>query len=307
MDRRTSGVRRCTVPVDPADLRFVLAVSRGGSLLGAARALGVDKATVIRRIDALEESLGAKLVERAQRGWTLTAAGRTAAEAAERIEEEIARLTGAVSEDEGGVVRLTAPAFFARQFLIPEMGRFQLGWPRIELRLLTTNAMLDLGKRDADIAVRNVRPDRGRLVSRPLGRLGHAVYAARSYVERRGAPRTRDDLRAHHLLGYEATTILQPELRWIAESGIPVVLRVTDTLTLLDGVRAGLGIAPLPCCIGEHDRDLVRIDVCGRGRDEICCVYPEDLRETARIRAAVDWLGEIWTRHRSVLEGPSVP
>ncbi len=294
------------MPVDPADLRYALAVSRAGSLLGASRALGVDKATVIRRIDALEEALGAKLVERAQRGWTLTDAGRAAADAAQRIEEELARLAGAVSETEGGVVRLTAPAFFARQFLIPEMGRFQLDWPRIELRLLTTNAMLDLGKRDADIAVRNLRPDRGRLVSRPLGALGHAVYASRDYLGRRGAPRLREDLRSHHLLGYEGTTVFQPELRWLVETGMPVALRVTDTLTLLDGVKAGLGIAPLPCCIAENEPELSRIDVCGRGEDRIFAVYPEELRESARIRAAIDWLSETWTKHRDTLEGPTI-
>ena len=199
---------------------------------------------------------------------------------------------------------LIASLVFARQFLIPEMGRFQSRWPKIELRLLTTNAMLDLGRRDADIAVRNVRPDRGRLVSRPLGTLGHAVYASRAYVARRGEPRSREDLRSHHLLGYEGTTVFQPELRWMVDTGMPVALRVTDTLTLVDGVKAGLGIAPLPCCIGELEPDLLRLDVCGRGEDRICCVYPEELRESARIRAAVDWLAETWTRHQTTLEGP---
>jgi molybdate transport repressor ModE-like protein len=292
------------MPLDPADLRYALALSRAGSLLGAARALGVDKATVVRRIDTLEEALGAKVVERAPRGWTLTAAGQAVADSARRIEAELDRLASVVHEDDGGVVRLTAPAFFARQCLIPEMGRFHAAWPRVDLRLVTTNAMLDLEKREADLAVRNLRPDRGHLVSRPLGTLGHAVYAARAYLDRRGLPASRDALRSHHLLGYEGKTVYQAELEWLGEIGMPVGLRVTDTLTLLEGVKAGLGVAPLPCVLGEGEPTLVRLDLCGRGFDRICCVYPAELREAPRMRAAVEWLVETWAAYRATLEGP---
>jgi len=291
------------VPADPDDLRYVLAIARAGSLIAAARELGVDKATVIRRIDALEEALGRRVVERAPRGWVLTAVGNAVADAAREVEGVLDRLSTAVADDDGGVVRLTAPAFFARQFLIPEMGHFRQAHPRVELRLVTSNALLDLGRREADIAVRNVRPDKGNFVTRPLGILGHGVYAARSYIERRGLPSSRGELKSHHLLGYESKLLFQPSLQWIAELGLPVALRVTDTLTLLDGVKAGLGIAALPCAIGETDPELVRLDVCGRGSDDIVCVYPEELRDAPRIRAGVEWLADLWRKHAAVLEG----
>jgi molybdate transport repressor ModE-like protein len=291
------------MPADPDDLRYVLAIARAGSLIAAARELGVDKATVIRRIDALEEALGKRVVERAARRWTLTAVGGAVAEAAREVEGVLDRLASTVAEDDGGIVRLTAPAFFARQFLIPEMGHFRQAHPRVELRLVTSNALLDLYRREADIAVRNVRPDKGNFVTRPLGVLGHAVYAARAYIERRGLPSSRDELKHHHLLGYEAKLFFQPSLQWIADLGLPVALRVTDTLTLLDGIKAGLGIAALPSAIGETDPELVRVDICGRAADDIVCVYPEEIREAPRIRAGVEWLADVWLRNQKVLEG----
>jgi DNA-binding transcriptional LysR family regulator len=293
------------VPADPDDLRYVLAISRSKSLIGASRALGVDKATVIRRIDALEDALGKRVIERAARGWTLTPAGEAVAEAAREVEGVLDRLASAISDDGGGIVRMTAPAFFARQFLIPEMGRFRAAHPRVDLRLITSNALLDLGRREADIAVRNVRPDRGNFVIRPLGNLGHAVYASRSYVELRGVPASREELRRHHLLGYESKLVFQPALQWIVDLGLPVALRVTDTLTLLDGIKAGLGIAALPCALGEADSELVRLEVGGRGTDDICCVYPEELRESPRIRAGVEWLADVWQHYADVLRGPA--
>jgi DNA-binding transcriptional LysR family regulator len=291
------------VPADPDDLRYLLALERQGSLLGAARALGVDKATVIRQVEAAEQAMGVPLVARSSRGWSLTPAGSSCAAAAAQIEELLAQVHAGLQagREAVGVVRLTAPSFFARQFLIPGLGDFHRRWPQVDLRLVTSNALLDLGKREADIGIRNVRPDVGRFVARRLGRLGHAVYAAPTYLERAGAP-TREALGGHHLLGYEHRTVYQDELQWLADA-LPVALRVTDTLTLLEGARAGLGIAVLPCAVGDADAGLVKLDALGKGYDEIGCVYPEELRDAPRLRAVVDWLVELWGRNAAALEG----
>jgi DNA-binding transcriptional LysR family regulator len=277
--------------VDPDDLRFVHAVAEHKSLLGAARALGVDKATVIRRIDAAELSLGTKLVDRRPHGWVLTPAGEQASASAERIRGVLEELRLTLSGETGGVVRATAPAWVSRVLLIPAMARFAERWPAIDLRLVTTNEILDLTRREADVALRNVRPTQARLVCRRVGELALGVYASRAYLAKHGVP-TASSLAGHRVVGYEGR-LVHPEAHQLLAAGPPVTFRTTDTMALADAIRAGLGLGSIPCLLGDDDPELVRTPL-PVARDDIFVVFPDDLRDVPRVRAVIDWLVETW-------------
>jgi molybdate transport repressor ModE-like protein len=295
---------RMCMDVDPDDLRFVGAIGEHGSLLAAARALGVDKATVIRRVDALEEALGAKVVDRTPHGWRVTESGRHAIEASERVRQAIEALRSTISGQVGGVVRATVPAWIARAFYIPAMGAFRAEWPAIDLRLVTTNAVLDLGKREADVALRNVRPTQARLTLKKCGVLGCGVYASKGYIAQRGMPSDVAELRRHHLVGYEGKLVHPGEHQFLVESGAPVAFRTTDTLSLLDAIKAGLGIGSIPCAAADPEPDVVRLPF-PVSQDDIFVVFPDDLRDVPSVRAVIDWLAAVWHAHDAILSGAS--
>src|SRR5689334_8785319 len=158
--------------MDWNDLRYLLAVHRGGSLAGAAKALGVTKATASRRLAALEEALGTELVARTPDGLTLTEAGRIALSSA----EEMARIAAAIESRLGnaedgavrGTVRLTAPQWLAERLLLSELPALRAQHPGLEVQLLGTNAVLDLTRLEADLALRNVKPTHLSLVARKV-------------------------------------------------------------------------------------------------------------------------------------------
>ena len=173
--------RTSSLPWD--DLRCVLAVARTGSLSGAARALGIEHSTVFRRLNAIEKRLGVKLFERARSGYTPTANGEFAAAAASSMEVEALaierRMLGA-DERLTGVVRLATSELFAG-FLLPlVLNDFLAAHPEIEIEVDVSSRVVDLTRREADLALRapNAPPDH--LIGREVGELRYAVYGTRS-------------------------------------------------------------------------------------------------------------------------------
>jgi molybdate transport repressor ModE-like protein len=182
-------------------------VQRQGSLARAARELGVTKATASRRLAALEEALGAKLVERRPSGLELTPAGRQAIAAAEGVEAALAgladRVSAAADVRPAGLVRVTVPPWIADRFLIPALPELTARYSELQVDLDGTNKILNLAQREADVAIRNARPTQRSLIVRKVARLGGCVYGSRLYLEGRGTPRSRKEVVGHDVLAYE--------------------------------------------------------------------------------------------------------
>lgn len=288
------------------DFRFVLALRRAGSLARAAASLEVDKATASRRLSALEEALGARLVERTRQGWTLSAAGERVADAAEAMEAAAADAAAEVSGlDTGlrGVVHVTAPVWFSRQLIIPALSQFRGIHPAVDIRLIATNITLNLEQRQADVAIRNARPTQQSMIAKRIGRLGSAIYAAPGYLKARGTPESRDDLKDHALVAYNDTVTYAQDLAWIAEACPNVVFRVSDTVVLCEAVRSGIGLGVLPCYIADSDPELVRVELTEPGEEDIFICAPGELARLPRVRAVMDWLCELFASHQDRLLG----
>ena len=288
------------------DFRFVLALRRAGSLARAAASLEVDKATASRRLSALEEALGARLVERARQGWTLSAAGERVADAAEAMEAAAADAAAEVSGlDTGlrGVVHVTAPVWFSRQLIIPALSQFRGIHPAVDIRLIATNITLNLEQRQADVAIRNSRPTQQSMIAKRIGQLGSAIYASHEYLKARGTPQSRDVLKDHALVAYNDTVTYARGLAWIAEACPNVAFRVSDTVVLCEAVRSGIGLGVLPCYLGDSDPDLVRVELAEPGKEDIFICAPGELARLPRVRAVMDWLCELFASHQDRLLG----
>jgi len=294
--------------VDWDDLRYLLAVHRKGSIAGAAKELGVTKATASRRLAALEEALGAELVERHPRGLTLTAAGREVLAAARGMDEAVASLAdriGAGAKGQpSGTVRLTAPQWLAERCLIPALGELKLRHPELEVDLSGTNRLLNLAQREADLAIRNQRPTQRSLLTRKIGEIGGCVYASQLYLERRGAPRSRREVAGHDVLAYE-TLGGMPGFEWLREpeTGGRIAFRANDPAALVGAATAGLGLTAVPCMLGDAEPSLRRIDALGFARCDLFLITPAALRTTARVRVVSDFVVEMMKRHRALLQG----
>ncbi|MBX7083941.1 MAG: LysR family transcriptional regulator [Nannocystaceae bacterium] len=293
--------------VDWNDLRYLLAVDRRGSLARAAAELGVTKATVSRRIDALEEALGTTLVERGASGWTLAEAGRRVVRTATEVEAAclaMERDLARADERVEGVVRLTAPPWIAERLVIPAMPRLLARHRALDLRVLGSHELLDLVGRAADLALRNVIPTHGPLVVRRVGELAGCVYGSPLYLEHRGHPRDRAALSEHDLVGYEGMGGM-PGFEWMREPPFAarVVFRASDPVGLASAIAAGLGLGAIPCLLGETMPNLVRVESLGVGFSPLYLVTHEDLVETARARAVARFLVEVLRANEGVLMG----
>ncbi len=183
------------------DTGIFLALTRAPSLRAAARSLGVDQATVGRRLNALEAELGAKLFLRAKDGYLLTAARRMESAALDlrtRIEGQ--------DTSPGGLVRVTSTDSIAIDLLMPAIERLQQHWPHIRVDLEVSTQLLSLTRRQVDIAFRNVRPEAPDLVVRRVASWPVGLCASAGYVERFGVPVPEDELRGHHLVAYARPT-----------------------------------------------------------------------------------------------------
>jgi DNA-binding transcriptional LysR family regulator len=283
--------------LDWDDLRYVLAVRRAGSLNAAARALKVDKATISRRIGAVEQALGVRLFDRRPEGFKLTPHGDRVVAATAEIDDAVSSLVAALSDERGetgGVVYLSVPQFFATQVLLPALPAFRASHPGIELVVNASSSVLNVARREAEVGLRNVKPDQLSVTVKRVGRLSLALYASKAYVARRGLARSPQELRDHDLVGWENAFTYTEEFRWVEKLGAPIALRLNDAAVLCDAVAAGLGIAALPCILGDERAGLVRLDAFGTGRDDIYAVAPGELRRSGRVRAVIELVVGAW-------------
>jgi DNA-binding transcriptional LysR family regulator len=275
--------------------RSFLGVLRLGSLSGAARALGLTQPTLGRHIDALEAALGVKLFARSRHGLMPTAAAldlRVHAEAMEAAAAAMARAASGEADAPGGAVRLTASNMIGVEVLPPILTEFRARHPKIAVELVLSNRNQDLGRRDADIAVRMMRPTQKTLIARRVGSLRVGLYAHRRYLARHGAPRTVEELRGHALIGFD-----RDDTAFRALAGaLPVsreifALRTDDDLAQLSALRAGFGIGGAQAGIAVRDGALVPVlPGAVSFRLEMWLAMHRDLKTSRRVRLLFDHL-----------------
>jgi len=291
---------------DWADLEIFLAAARGGSLVAAASELGVNASTVQRRIGKLEGDLGTRLFDRSPRGYGLTGAGEALLEHARAAEEELwagARKVTGRDRSLEGVVRVTTVDDLAFGVLPPIVRAFRKRHRRVEIDLDIQAEFSDLGRRQADVAIRfGAAPQHDDVIVKHVTRVDVALYGSKSYLEKHGTPSSLPDLRDHALV--RATTrfsrlaIEQIMDRYSDASS--VALRSNSMLVRHAAIREGIGIGWLGHFMGEHEPELSRLDLkLPSVSSDLWMLVHVDLRTNARVRAFVDFVHAAFVARRA--------
>lgn len=279
-------------------VRSFLAALDHGSLLGAARALGASQPTLGRHIAELEAQLGAVLFERTGRGLLPTPMALRLAEAARAMESGAHQLARSVSSAEKGLsgsVRLSASQPVACYLLPPILAQMRLVLPQVQVELVASNAVSNLLRREADIALRMVQPDQASLVAKRIGKVTLGAYAHADYLRRRGVPRELGDLLTHELIGDDGGG---QHLQAFAHFGHPVgkevfALRTDDLIAYWQALRAGLGIGFVADYLAATDPQLVPLlPTLKLPPLPIWLTVHREIRSNARIRAVYDFLAQ---------------
>lgn len=282
------------------DVGYFLAVARQGSLSAAARLLGVEHATVARRVGALEKRIALRLFDRLPRAWVLTREGQALLAPAERLEQEALAFARAAlaGNPKLGPVRVSAPPLFASHFLAPRLATRASRWAGIELELLGEVRNADLHRREADVALRLMRPEASGLAGRRLGYLAFRLYGTADWVQR--AP---GDWR---FVGYGDSLRNSPQQQALERlaAGRPFALRSNDLAALHQACRQGLGLAMLPSFLGGTD-PLLQALSCEMTpvRREVWCVLHPDVRRSPRVRLIADVIAELLVEAAAELDG----
>ncbi|HET7411839.1 MAG TPA: LysR family transcriptional regulator [Pararhizobium sp.] len=283
-------------------IRSFVAIADAGTLSGAAKATGTSQPTLGRHIDELETSSGVTLFVRGRSGMSLTEAGLALiddARAMAREADHLALTIAGRAASAAGPVRITASEIVATYFLPPILARLSDSEPEIEIELVASNAVQNLLSRDADIAVRMVRPAQNDVIARKVNDMAMGTFAASSYLERHGRPKTLDDLFKHRLIGFDRDDLMLRTLRamgleaerrmfafrtdhqvayWeLLKAGAGVGFGGRHLASLTPGIVAvmpDLAIAPLPMWLASH----------------------QELRTSLKIRRVMDFLQEELSR-----------
>ena len=280
-------------------IRSFLAALDQGSLLGAARVLKTSQPTLGRHIAELETQLGVVLFERTGRGLVPTATALQLAEAARGMEAGATQLTRMLTGAQAqttGTVRITASQPVAVQLMPPLLARMRLSLPDIQVELVSSNQVSNLLRREADIAIRMVRPDQGTLVAKKIGNVSVGAYAHRSYLSRRNTIRAPVDLLQHDLIGNDTDVSI---LRGFQSMGYTVgpqafALRTDDLVVQWQAVRAGLGIGFVAGYMARTEPDVMQVlqDVLPIPELPMWLAVHREIRTNKRIRAVYDFLAD---------------
>ncbi len=289
------------------DLGLLLQVSRSATMSETAKRLGMNQTTVSRRLDALQQSLGVRLVHKRKDGIGLTDAGMEAVRSVEIMETVVndleRKLVGTDAELAG---RLTVTTTDTTPHYHPDLfSGFAQRYPAVDLEVDTNFSARSLARREADVALRwTLKPDES-LFGRKLARVEYAVYAAKELVDVVGR-RTR--LSAYPWLAFTAASGAKLTEQWM-KSNVPdatIVCRYTHTLSMYAAIRAGAGIGFMPCAYADPDPSLVRLRgvQAGFGYDIWLLTHP-DLSRTARVRAFLSYAGEYFDSRKKLYAGKS--
>ncbi|WP_221887267.1 LysR family transcriptional regulator [Pseudoalteromonas luteoviolacea] len=289
------------------DLHYFLAMVRSGSARATAQLLGASHSTVTRRIDQLETSLGTKLFQRGVSGFKLTEQGETLVHFAEQAESSIGtacNLIQGLDAQLSGAIRVTTSDAIANHLLMPMITTFSQTYPDIDIEVILSSQVIDLNDREVDIALRilptNMMPPEP-LIGRMVGKIATCYYATKTY------------LTAHDPWSEQSTAKLigwgelgrYPD--WIKSSPfahLGTVCRLNHSAMQVEAAKSGMGIARLPCFIGDKTAGLIRVPKCTPDiAFDIWMLSHHDSREVARIRAFKTQLVDLFTEQKALLLG----
>ncbi|WP_375262845.1 LysR family transcriptional regulator [Palleronia sp.] len=287
------------------DVPVFLAVARAGSLSGAASALSLGIATVSRRVERLEARLGRPLFLRHHSGYRLTEDGAALIERAEEMEAAAKALASGAAEgpEVSGTVRLATAENLATALILPAVPRLRRAYPRLTLEIVTDISTVNLHRRDADIALRMVKPERGHVSLQRVGTLGYGLYAAPAYLKARQSGQAVDLDRDDMIAWAEGYGHLPPA-QWIERAlrGRAPAVITTSLAAQVTGCVAGLGLAVLPHLLARS-RDLICVDA-DLGIDQsIWLVTQSDLASSRRVQTVAEFLREVVTENQAALRG----
>ncbi|MDP3295673.1 MAG: LysR family transcriptional regulator [Nevskia sp.] len=272
----------------------MLAISRAGTLNGAARLLAVNPSSVYRRLETLELALEVHLFERLRAGYRLTPAGEALAEAAEKMEREALAVEGRIKGTDirlEGHLRLSTSEAVALHLLPRWLAEFRDTYPGLTLDIASTNTIVDLSKREADVVIRGTAHPPEHLVGRQTGRIGFAAYAAKAYLDRVGRDRPLAD---YDWLGFDGPLLRVHQAKWLA-ANVPesrIRLRYDSFAPLRLAVSSQLGCAALPWFACHDDPKLERLPGTANNTDmHLWVLTHPDLRKSARVRAFLQFFG----------------
>ncbi len=288
-------------PLKDFDWRLIpsfLAALEAGSLLGAAKRLNTGQPTLGRHIAELESQLGLVLFERTGRGLVPTAQALQLADAARAMESGALQLTRSVigaQKRVSGTVRITTSQPVACFMMPPVLAAMRADLPDIQIELESSNAVSNLLRREADIALRMVRPDQSTLVAKKIGQIEVGAYASRAYLARRGTPAQARDLLSHDLIGFDKNEEMLRGFQAVDPSVTmeAFALRSDDLIVQSQAVRAGLGVGFLADYVVRDDPSVQRI-LQGLKLPELhmWLAVHREIRTNTLIRAVFDYLAK---------------
>lgn len=293
--------------IDWDDFRLVRAIAAKRSLAGAATALLVNQSTVFRRLGALEERLGTRLFERHRTGYDPTPAGEEMVALAAEMAEQIVgfeRRVGGRDLRPTGELRVTTNDTFLVDLLPPLLAGFRRTHPGITLDLVVSNSALNLSKRDADIAIRATEKPPETLVGRRIAEIRWAVYGPKSMEG--GRPFDLVEARSFDWVGFGASMAAGKPAKWLGEhvGDERIVCRLDTVLGIAELAAAGIGLALAPCFIADATPGLARLaDVEPDFGLGLWLLTHPDLKNTARVRAFLDFAGADLAKRKAALEG----
>jgi len=282
-------------------LRVFHAVAEAGSFTHAGETLNLSQSAVSRQISALEESLRVPLFHRHARGLILTEQGELLFSTAREVFAKLSMTEALLTESKEapkGPLKVTATVALGSTWLTPRIHEFLTLYPDIQLNLILDDQELDLGMREADVAIRLNAPRQPDLIQRHLMTIRFHAYGAAEYFQRRGFPKTADDLVHHDLIGYpENMRAPVSGINWLLEATAAThgqqkaFFRVNNVYAIFRAVESGLGLAVLPDYLVQGSSNLMRIlPEMASPEVESFFVYPEELRHSKRIAVFRDFL-----------------
>jgi DNA-binding transcriptional LysR family regulator len=294
------------------EYQYFLAIARAGTLSAAGQRLKVDTSTVHRRLGALEQRLGTRLFDRLARGFVLTEAGEELLAAVTRIDQEIVateRGLHGTDKKPAGKVRLTTVDAWASQPLGQILADLRSRYPEIEVEVTVTTRLLNLTRRETDLALRpGAAPTEPGVIGRRFANVAVAVYASRAYLQTHEPPASYDDLARHAVVTGDEGLAHVRFVRFMRDrtKDAIVALRCDSVAVMASAVRAGFGLAALPCSIGDSEPDLVRVlPPHPEMGVEAWLLMHEDMKRSARVRVVADALYEAMLGYRDLFEGRS--
>ena len=305
--RPTQGDPALTQDMDWNLVCDFLAVARAGSLIKASASLGVNPSTVGRRIELLERLIGVTLFARAQTGYELTDEGHELVARAEQMEETAFAFqrSASVNAKVRGRVRLATAENLANLIVIPALARLKMLHPDLEVEVVTDIRSANLDRRDADIALRLVRPSQGNISIRRVGVQRYGLYGSVDYLAKR-LPSGAGRFDADEFITWTESYADLPAARWVAAilQGRAPAVRTSGLYGQYSAAVAGLGLAVLPCFVGDRNDQLRRLD-CEADAifQDLWLVMHTDLRASTRLRVVADFLVELVRDNAAHLEG----